>query len=59
MSFLGHMSHEDLVNFLRKAKKALREGDDHYIFVKENCCDDAPGGVGQEFLDEEDSSLTR
>nr|XP_018998929.1 uncharacterized protein I203_08534 [Kwoniella mangroviensis CBS 8507]OCF62390.1 hypothetical protein I203_08534 [Kwoniella mangroviensis CBS 8507] len=56
---LGHMNHEDLVNFLRKAKKALREGEDHYIFVKENCCDDAPGGVGQEFLDEEDSSLTR
>ncbi|WRT64425.1 uncharacterized protein IL334_001357 [Kwoniella shivajii] len=56
---LGHMSHSDLVDFLRLARAALREGDDHYVFVKENCCDDAAGGVGQEFLDEEDSSLTR
>ncbi|WWC58892.1 uncharacterized protein I303_101437 [Kwoniella dejecticola CBS 10117] len=58
---LGHMSHPDLVTFLKTARKALREGEngDNYIFVKENCCDDAPGGVGQEFLDEEDSSLTR
>ncbi|OCF32832.1 hypothetical protein I316_05468 [Kwoniella heveanensis BCC8398] len=56
---LGHMSHVDLINFLKLSKKALREADDAYIFVKENCCDDGPDGVGQEFLDEEDSSLTR
>ncbi|WVF70645.1 hypothetical protein IAT40_005438 [Kwoniella sp. CBS 6097] len=56
---LGHMSHADLINFLKLSKKALREADDAYIFVKENCCDDGPEGVGQEFLDEEDSSLTR
>ncbi|WVQ97289.1 hypothetical protein IAU59_004400 [Kwoniella sp. CBS 9459] len=56
---LGHMSHADLVNFLKLSKKALRASDNAYIFVKENCCDDGPDGVGQEFLDEEDSSLTR
>ena len=29
------------------------------VFVKENCCEDGPGGKAVEFLDEEDSSLTR
>lgn len=33
--------------------------DNHIFFVKENCCDDGPGGIPQEFMDEEDSSLTR
>ncbi|KAE8542940.1 hypothetical protein D1P53_001005 [Cryptococcus gattii VGV] len=59
---LGHMNHADLVAFLRRAHAALREDDDDrqsYIFVKENCCDDGPGGIPQEFMDEEDSSLTR
>ncbi|WWC86522.1 uncharacterized protein L201_001399 [Kwoniella dendrophila CBS 6074] len=56
---LGHMSHDDLIAFLRASRAALRDGDENFIFVKENCCDDAAGGVGQEFLDEEDSSLTR
>ncbi|WWD17619.1 hypothetical protein CI109_102060 [Kwoniella shandongensis] len=56
---LGHMNHPDLVAFLKKAQAALRQSQDSYIFVKENCCDDAPGGEAQEFLDEEDSSLTR
>lgn len=59
---LGHMNHADLVDFLRRARAALREDDEDrqsYIFVKENCCDDGPGGIPQEFMDEEDSSLTR
>lgn len=56
------MNHADLVAFLRRAHAALREDDEDrqsYIFVKENCCDDGPGGIPQEFMDEEDSSLTR
>lgn len=56
------MNHADLVAFLRRARAALREDDENrqsYIFVKENCCDDGPGGIPQEFMDEEDSSLTR
>jgi protein N-terminal methyltransferase len=35
------------------------EGYNSLIFVKENCCEDGPGGKPVEFLDEEDSSLTR
>ncbi|BEJ12456.1 hypothetical protein CspHIS471_0209160 [Cutaneotrichosporon sp. HIS471] len=64
---LGHMSHGDLVAFLRRAKNALRAqsidmGDEYaapIIVVKENCCEDGPDGRASEFLDEEDSSLTR
>jgi hypothetical protein len=29
------------------------------IIVKENTCEDGPDGTAKEFLDEEDSSLTR
>lgn len=65
------MSHADLVAFLRRAKAALRvtpkpdmadEADAYappVIIVKENCCEDGPDGRAAEFLDEEDSSLTR
>ncbi|WVQ82534.1 hypothetical protein IAT38_004663 [Cryptococcus sp. DSM 104549] len=56
---LGHLSHADLVLFLRRAHAALRKDQESYIFVKENCCDDGPGGIAQEFMDDEDSSLTR
>ncbi|WVN89180.1 uncharacterized protein L203_104396 [Cryptococcus depauperatus CBS 7841] len=56
---LGHMNHLDLVTFLRHAKAALRDDCETFIFVKENCCNDAPGGVAHEFIDEETSSLTR
>ncbi|ORY23610.1 AdoMet dependent proline di-methyltransferase-domain-containing protein [Naematelia encephala] len=56
---LGHMSTPDLITFFKKAQSALRDNTESFVFVKENCCDDAPGGTGQEFLDEEDSSLTR
>ncbi|KAK4689470.1 hypothetical protein P7C73_g638, partial [Tremellales sp. Uapishka_1] len=82
---LGHLSHSDLVAFLRRAHKALRnstdssslttppataditmstqttpsDGYESLIFVKENVCEDGPDGKAAEFLDEEDSSLTR
>lgn len=56
------MAHGDLVAFLRRAKAALRphlgEGAAPLIVVKENCCEDADRRAS-EFLDEEDSSLTR
>ncbi|KAL7419230.1 hypothetical protein Q5752_006067 [Cryptotrichosporon argae] len=55
---LGHVSHDDLIAFLRRAAVA-RRGPDSLIFVKENVCDDGDGGAPLEFLDEEDSSLTR
>lgn len=64
------MSHNDLVAFLRRARAALRHPSDMeddaqseygkpMIVVKENCCEDSPQGAPNEFLDEEDSSLTR
>ncbi|WVR06113.1 hypothetical protein IAU60_003143 [Kwoniella sp. DSM 27419] len=56
---LGHMNHPDLIAFLRASRAALKDRDDAYVFVKENCCDDQADGAAQEFLDEEDSSLTR
>ena len=66
----GHMGHDDLVAFFRKSKAALRKSEDiseepkaggytSLIFVKENVCEDAESGKGNEFLDPEDSSLTR
>jgi hypothetical protein len=54
----GHTSHSELVDFLRRAKAALRD-EDSLIIVKENTCEDGPDGSAKEFLDEEDSSLTR
>lgn len=54
----GHTSHSELVSFLRRAKSALRD-EESLIIVKENTCEDGPGGEAKEFLDEEDSSLTR
>jgi protein N-terminal methyltransferase len=54
----GHISTPDLVLLLRSSKKALRD-ENSLIFVKENTCENGPRGTGVEFLDEEDSSLTR
>lgn len=71
LTLAGHMTHADLVAFLRRSKAALRvtpkpdmadDGDAYaapLIIVKENCCEDGPDGRAHEFLDEEDSSLTR
>lgn len=61
----GHMTHQDLVSFLKRCKAALRDvsGEEGYaspvILVKENVCEDGPNGQPAEFLDPEDSSLTR
>ena len=54
----GHTSHSELVDFLRRSKAALRD-EKSLIIVKENTCEDGPDGAAKEFLDEEDSSLTR
>lgn len=54
----GHTSHAELVAFLKRSKAALRD-DTSLIVVKENTCEDNADGSPREFLDEEDSSLTR
>ncbi|ORX37456.1 AdoMet dependent proline di-methyltransferase-domain-containing protein [Kockovaella imperatae] len=64
---LGHLSSPELVAFLKRARASLRPdtrttSDGSYetmLFVKENVCEDGPGGQATEFLDEQDSSLTR
>jgi protein N-terminal methyltransferase len=62
------MNTPELIAFLKKARLALRDTGltdaskgqyESLIFVKENCCEDGPEGKAVEFLDEEDSSLTR
>ena len=55
---IGHTSHDELVNFLKRSKAALRD-ESSLIVVKENTCEDNQDGSPREFLDEEDSSLTR
>ncbi len=55
---LGHMSHSDLIAFLKRSRSAMRD-ESSFIFVKENVCEDGPNRAPVEFLDEEDSSLTR
>jgi hypothetical protein len=54
----GHTSHSELVSFLQRSKASLRD-ESSLIIVKENTCEDGPDGSPKEFLDEEDSSLTR
>lgn len=54
----GHTSHTELVDFLKRSKAALRD-ESSLIVVKENTCEDNKDGTPREFLDEEDSSLTR
>jgi hypothetical protein len=54
----GHTSHSELVSFLQRSKASLRD-ESSLIIVKENTCEDGPNGSPKEFLDEEDSSLTR
>lgn len=65
---VGHMNTPELIAFLKKARLALRDTGltdiekgayESLVFVKENCCEDGPDGKAVEFLDEEDSSLTR
>lgn len=59
---IGHLSDKQLVEFLKRSRKALREGEngtEGYIMLKENICKDTDGeGAGQLF-DDDDSSITR
>ncbi|KIY50813.1 hypothetical protein FISHEDRAFT_64428 [Fistulina hepatica ATCC 64428] len=55
---LGHLSDPDLVAFLIRSKKSLRDRRS-LIVVKENICSDAPDGTPRTVFDEQDSSLTR
>ncbi|BGO97562.1 Alpha N-terminal protein methyltransferase 1 [Rhodotorula toruloides] len=60
---IGHLSDSELVAFLQRSRRALRQRADGtcegYIIVKENVCKDTDGdGVGKIF-DEDDSSITR
>lgn len=54
---LGAMSDEDLVDFFRKSKVALRDPTKGLIVVKENTCSE--DGGPRAVFDESDSSLTR
>ena len=56
---LGHLSDKDFVDFLKRCKAALRDGDDSVIVVKENLCPDGEDGKPLTLFDESDSSLTR
>ena len=62
------MATPELIQFLKRCRQSLRDTGstdapkgqyESLVFVKENCCEDGPGGKAVEFLDEEDSSLTR
>ena len=56
---LGHLSNPDLVLFLTRAKKALRDPES-VIVVKENVCAEIEGSAnGGVVFDDQDSSLTR
>lgn len=60
---VGHLSHDQLVGFLRRAHKALRRGPggevEGFIVVKENVCKDDDGDGAGALFDEDDSSTTR
>ena len=56
---LGHLSNPDLVLFLARARKALRDPES-VIVVKENVCAEIGGSTdGGIVFDDQDSSLTR
>ncbi|EGN96265.1 hypothetical protein SERLA73DRAFT_185919 [Serpula lacrymans var. lacrymans S7.3] len=55
---LGHLSDDDLVDFLRRSRKAFR-GEQSLIVVKENVCRDDDDTSPRTVFDEQDSSLTR
>ncbi|KAF7778681.1 hypothetical protein Agabi119p4_3026 [Agaricus bisporus var. burnettii] len=54
---LGHLSNEDLVDFFKRCKSALRDKES-VIVIKENLCPDTAGQATIVF-DDQDSSLTR
>lgn len=55
---LGHLSDPDLVEFLKKARRSLRNPGRGLVVVKENLCSEVDGEPRTVF-DPEDSSLTR
>lgn len=58
---IGHLSDEELADFLKRSQKALRRSKDGkvegYIIVKENTCKDTE--TDGRLFDDEDSSITR
>ncbi|GAA5903859.1 N-terminal protein methyltransferase [Sporobolomyces salmoneus] len=58
---IGHLSDEELADFLRRSQKALRRNKEGkvegYIIVKENTCKDTE--MDGRLFDDEDSSITR
>ncbi|KAM0792305.1 hypothetical protein ACM66B_004993 [Microbotryomycetes sp. NB124-2] len=59
---IGHLSDEQLVDFLRRSRKALRQdeqGCHGYIVLKENICKDTESGGAGVIFDDDDSSVTR
>ncbi|GAA5932637.1 N-terminal protein methyltransferase [Sporobolomyces koalae] len=58
---IGHLSDDELAEFLKRSQKALRRGTDGkiegYIVVKENTCKDSE--KDGRLFDDEDSSITR
>jgi len=60
---VGHLSHDQLVAFLKRAKAALRRGQagevEGFVVVKENVCKDDDGDGAGALFDEDDSSTTR
>jgi hypothetical protein len=56
-SLIGASTHQ--VSSIDEEEKETYQDPGGVIVVKENVCEDGPGGVGNSVLDEEDSSLTR
>ncbi|KPV75776.1 uncharacterized protein RHOBADRAFT_48304 [Rhodotorula graminis WP1] len=61
---LGHLSDDELVSFLQRARAALRtsrtDGScEGFIIVKENVCSDSAADGAGRLFDDDDSSITR
>ncbi|KAK4053806.1 hypothetical protein OIV83_001462 [Microbotryomycetes sp. JL201] len=59
---IGHLSDEQLVDFLKRSRRALRQDQDEcqgYIILKENICKDEESNGAGIIFDDDDSSVTR
>ncbi|GAA5979204.1 hypothetical protein JCM11641_008461 [Rhodosporidiobolus odoratus] len=60
---IGHLSDDELVAFLQRSQRALRQKPDGtcegFIVLKENVCKDTDGAGAARLFDEDDSSITR
>lgn len=60
---VGHLSDDELVAFLQRSQRALRQKPDGtcegFIVIKENVCKDTDGAGAARLFDEDDSSITR